>query len=120
MDEKLINKKILESFLQNISYTTDVSYQRRVWVKGEGPECHSFDDLVCDFFDLGEPIFEDHKSFGISEIQFKILMKFKDDFDDFCDKYDQPEDFIETDDWKEIREKAKEVLKAFNYKYPNI
>lgn len=120
MEEKLINKKILKSFLETVSYIADISYQHRVWIKGEGPECQSFDDLVCDFFDLGEPIFEDHKSFGIFEVQFKILMNFKDDFDLFCDKYDQPVDFIDSSDWKMIVNMAQDVLNAFNYNKSDV
>ena len=51
----------------------------------------------------------------MSANQHAILKKFRDEFDRFCDENDYPEEFIESPEWAEIIELAKEVLKAFNY-----
>jgi len=112
-------EQILISVLENIEGISDKEYQRRVWIRGEGPECYDFDEAVCDFFDDGDPVIENYKDFGITESQYYILKKFRDEFEAFCDrpelKYYHPLLFIDTPEWEEITEMAKEVLKAFNY-----
>lgn len=108
-------KYTLNEFLRHLSHMQDKKYQRRIWIKNEGPECQAFDDAVCDFFDIGDPILDDYKSFGVTEIQYKLLKTFRNEFKAFSDENDFPEDFIDTPEWERITEMAKEVLKAFNY-----
>lgn len=112
-------KYILNEFLVNISGISDVEYQKRVWIRGEGPECDDFTETVCHFFDDGNPIIENYKDYGIIDSQYQLLVKFRDEFDAFCNgpalKYYLPQDFIDTPEWGKIMEMAKEVLKAFNY-----
>jgi len=43
-------KNIIRNFLKNISHISDKNYQKRIWIKGEGLECDSFDDACCRFF----------------------------------------------------------------------
>jgi hypothetical protein len=113
----MINRKqILEGFLDNLYRISDKEYQKRIWIEGRGPECHNFDEAVCDFFGDGDPILENYKDFGISEDQYQILKKFRDEFEIFSDNHDLPQVFLNTPEWARIMEMAKEVLKAFNYK----
>ena len=113
-------KQILEEFLKNLHRISNKEYQRRIWIEGRGPECHDFDEAVCDFFGDGDPIIENYKDFGITESQYHLLIKFRDEFNDFCRgpalEYYLPQLFIDTPEWEKIMEMAKEVLKAFNFK----
>jgi hypothetical protein len=108
-------KSILMSFLDNIHRISDKAYNKRVWIDGAGPECHDFDEAVNDFFWDGPLILESHKDFGITDSQYKILAKFRDEFRKFSDDNDFPEEFIDTPEWAKIMELAKDVLRAFNY-----
>ena len=105
----------LKEYLRNISNLQDKEYQSRIWIRGEGPECQAFDDAVCDFFDIGDPILEDYRDFGITEDQFKVLKKLREEFRIFADENDFPEEFISSLKWSEIMNLARNVLNAFNY-----
>ncbi|MCH9621388.1 MAG: hypothetical protein S4CHLAM20_08080 [Chlamydiia bacterium] len=108
---------VLESFLETVEGISDKTYQERVWVRGEGPEIDCYYETVNFFFDLGEGLFKNHKVYGISDDQYELLIKFRNKFDEFYrtqDYYDQ-EDLVNSDEWQQIIEMAKEVLKAFNY-----
>ena len=106
---------MLGNFLQTVKWISDKEYQKRVWIRCEGPECQAFDDAVCDFFDIGDPILENYKDFGITENQYKLLKKIRDHFKLFSDENNFPEIFIDTPEWAKIMEMAKDVLKAFNH-----
>ena len=113
-------KYILSEFLRNISHISDKEYQKRVWIRGEGPECDDFDETVCHFFDDGDPILKNYKDYGINDSQYHLLVKFRNEFEVFSDDYDWPQNFIETPEWGKIMEMAKKVLEAFHYqKSPN-
>ncbi|MBS0584866.1 MAG: hypothetical protein JSR76_01025 [Verrucomicrobia bacterium] len=113
-------KDILNFVLDNVYWISDKAYQERVWIKGIGPECNSFDDVVCDFFGDGDPLLENYKDFEITNTQYELLKKFREEFDSFCInrglEHYLPQFFIDTPEWTKITEMAKEVLKAFNYK----
>ncbi len=119
MHIKKIRKQILDSFLENLAGISDKEYQKRVWIEGKGPECDDFDETVCDFFDLGEPIFDNYKGYGITDSQYLLLIKFRKELDAFLSGPNQihylPREFIDIPEWKKIMEMAKEVLKAFHY-----
>jgi|JI9StandDraft_2_1071091.scaffolds.fasta_scaffold594916_1 hypothetical protein len=118
--DKETRKDILNFVLDNIYWISDKAYQERVWIKGIGPECNSFDDVVCDFFGDGDPLLENYKDYPLTDAQYRILMAFHQEFNAFCRgprfEYYLPELFIDTPEWTKITERAKEVLKAFNYK----
>lgn len=107
----------LNEFLRHVSHITDLAYQRRIWIRNEGPECQAFDDAVCDFFDIGDPILSNYKKFGITEIQYNSLIRLRQQFKDFTDTHDCPEDFIDTPEWAQIMKLAKDVLVVFNVHY---
>ncbi len=46
----IVRKRILKNFLDNLCCISDREYQVRVWIEGRGPECHNFDEAVCECF----------------------------------------------------------------------
>ena len=114
-------KQILDSFIENIACMSDKECQKRVWVRSEGPECDDIDDSICDFFDEGY-VLEKYKDFGITESQYKLLMKLHGKLREFADKYGvyssekSTEKLIELPQWKEIRDISKNIIQAFNFK----
>jgi hypothetical protein len=109
-------KQILMSVLATIENISNKEYQKRVWVLGEGPEVDDFDETCCNFFGDGDPLLENYIDFGLTETQYLLLRKFRNKLRTFSDKYFRPSEFIDTPEWNEITEMAKEVLKAFDYK----
>lgn len=109
MDE-INRKQIIDSFIRVLNHISDKSYQRRAWIKGEAAD---FDEAVCVFFSIVDPVLEDRASFKLTPEQFAVLKKFRDNFESFSDENDHPEEFIDTPEWAKITEGAKEVLKAF-------
>ena len=111
-------KYILNEFLRSISHISDKEYQKRVWIRGEGPEVDDFDETICSFFDDGDPILERYKEYGITESQYQLLIKFRNVFEKFIDgpRPYLPQDFIDTLEWARIMEMANEVLVAFDCK----
>ena len=105
-------KQILETFIKMIEHFTDKQYQKRAWIKGEAAD---FDEAVCLFFESGDPILENYKSFGITELQHKLLMKLRNEFEVFSNENNFPQKFIDTPEWEKIIEMAEIVLRAFNY-----
>ncbi len=103
----------MEAFLSILDNFSDKEYQKRIWVRREGPECQAFDDAVCDFFDIGDPILEEYKDFGLTENQYTLLKKYRDEVEKFSDENDFPEEFIDTPEWARIMDMGKDVLKAF-------
>jgi hypothetical protein len=89
--------QVLKEFLNNLYRISNKEYQERIWIRGTGPECHDFDEAVNDFFGDGNPILERYQVYGLSEIQYRLLKKFRDKFRIFSDNM------------------AKEVLAVFNY-----
>lgn len=111
-----INRKaVVEGFLDNLYRISNKEYQIRIWIEGAGPECHDFDEAVNDFFGDGDPILENYQDYGLSQNQYRLLKRFRDEFRVFADKNDFPVLFINTPEWKIIVDMAKDVLKAFNY-----
>ncbi|MFZ4673933.1 MAG: hypothetical protein ACOYL1_06295 [Chlamydiia bacterium] len=112
-------KNILNMILLEVFTVSDRGYQARVWIRGEGPECDSYDDTVCNFFQSIDSVLKDYRNFYISDSQYKILSDFKNVFEEFCDgpgvDYYLPENFINSSEWLHVVNLAKVVLKEFNY-----
>lgn len=108
-------KQIMETFLRIIHHISDKEYQKRVWIKGEGPEVDDFDETVCHFSQEGDGILEKYKDFGLSEDQYKLLRKFHGEFKTFADENYLESEFIDTPEWERITQMAKDVLEAFKY-----
>lgn len=106
----------MKTFIRIMDHISDKEYQKRVWIRGEGPEVDDFDETVCHFSQEGDGIIEKYTDFGLTEHQCQILKKFREQFKAFSNENDFPEEFIDTPEWSRITEMAKEVLKAFNYR----
>jgi hypothetical protein len=114
------NKRdIIEAFIETFTRFSDKDYQRRIWVKGEGPECDDFTETICQLYDIGYPILEDYKNFGITNSQYQLLKQFLNELDVFrygpIRRNHLPQEFIESPEWETITKLAQEVLIAFNY-----
>lgn len=109
--DNIDRKQIMITFIRMIGHISDKEYQKRAWIKGEEAD---FDEAVCLFFGEGDSILENYKDFGITENQYELLKKLRDEFRTFADKNDFPEEFIDTPEWARIMNFAKDVLKAFN------
>lgn len=110
--DNIDRKQIMETFIRMIDHISNKEYQKRAWIKGEEAD---FDEAVCLFFGEGDPILENYKDFGITEDQYVLLKNLRDKFRIFADKNDFPEEFIDTPEWAQIMNLAKEVLKTLNY-----
>lgn len=110
-------KSILRELLMVLTRFSDKEYQKRVWIRAEGPECDDFDEAANQFFDVADPILEEYKDFQIMENQQNLLMEFRHKLDLFNrgERPYSPEEFIDTREWGEIVEIAKNVLRAFEY-----
>jgi len=113
MTGKKVRKRILQHLLLALKCLADKDFQKRVWIRGEGPEVDSFDESVNIFFDLMDCIHSSQHQYRFSEAQLDAITDFSDEFGEFSDNHDDPEEFIDTPEWDDITKKAKEVLRAF-------
>lgn len=109
-------KQILISVLETVECISNKEYQKRVWIRGEGPEVDDFDETCCFFFGDADPLLENYKDFDLTESQYLILKKFRDQFRIFSDENNHPHEFIESPEWGKIIKIAKQVLQEFDYK----
>jgi hypothetical protein len=109
-------KQIIETFFRIVEHISDKEYQKRVWIRGEGPEVDDFDETICHFSQEGDGIIEHYKDFGLTEHQYGVLKRFRDRFRAFADENDFPQEFVDSPEWQKIVDMAKGVLKAFNKK----
>jgi hypothetical protein len=117
---KMDRKKILNDYLETISGIADQEYQERVWIRGEGPECDDYTESICHFFDDGDPIISDYKSYSIRENQLNLLIKLREAVYYFNSviRFELGFYFIYSPEWTKITLMAKEVLHAFGYHKP--
>ena len=111
-------KQIIISFLETVEGLSNKEYQKRVWIRGEGPECDDFTETTCHFFAEGDGILEKYKNFGINKKQYYSLIKLRDQFDKFLNESSPDylsQEFIDSPAWEKIVTLAKDALKAFNY-----
>lgn len=108
-------RDILNFVLERVANIANKEYQKRIWIRGEGPEVDDFDETACHFLHEGGGVLEEYKEFGITESQYYLLKSLRDEFQAFSNKNNWPQDFIDTPEWGKIMNLAKEVLKAFHY-----
>jgi hypothetical protein len=106
---------VIGGLLEDIADISDKEYQQRVWVRGEGPECDDFTEIVCRFFHKADIFIQDPFVFNLSDIQVEVLKNFIKEFEQFSDANDLPQLFIDTPEWTRITLMAKEVLQVFGY-----
>src|SRR3990167_9078854 len=109
-------QQILKSFLDTIHEISDPSFQERVWVKGIGPECSSFEEAICNYFDYNENIIRDYKLFGLSDIQRQTIKEFNQKLQNFCDSVpeivNEKTEILQNPKWHEIQKSADTLQKA--------
>lgn len=105
-------RDILNCVMEEVALISNKECQEKRWIQGEGPD---FDETVCIFLHEGDGVLEKYKDFGITEGQYRILKKFRDEFEKFSDANDLPQQFINTPEWTKITLIAKQVLEAFHY-----
>ncbi len=110
---KEAKKQILISLLETIGWIASKEYQRRAWIRGEGPNGTDFDETCNFFFDDADGIIDKYQEFELTESQYEILKDFRDQFNVFKKNNYWPPEFIETPEWDRIVELANNVLKAF-------
>lgn len=103
---------IIKGYINIVTRISDVEYQKRVWIRGEGPECDDFDETTCQFFDVSDPMLQDTKNFKFP--QLALLKEFSDNYRKFSEENYWPPEFINTVEWKKIIRMAKGVLQYFN------
>jgi hypothetical protein len=111
---------VLNGYLKTIWSVTNKEYQRRVWIQGDGPEVDDYDETICRIFDDGIPILDKKDAFSLSRYQCKVIKKFHKKIMSFFDKpgieYYDPKLVIDNTEWTKVMDKAKDVLKAFEFK----
>jgi len=113
---KINRNQLLNGLLDDIADVSDKEYQRRIWIRSEGPECDDFTEIICRYSSSADIIFENYKTYGISEIQLQVLKQFHEAFKKFWANNDLPQLFIDTPEWTKITLMAKKVLEVFNYR----
>ena len=110
-----IKKTVLSNILDEIGCISDKEYQRRTWIKGEGPD---FDEACCRLFDDNQfdYVLDKYQDYKITDRQYQVSKIFRDGFRTFSDENHWPPEFIDTPEWGKIMMMAKDVLKAFDYK----
>ena len=116
----IIRKKILRMLLDTVYTVSSKEYQERVWIKALGPQCDSYDETVCSFFDAAADVIKNYKEFKLTEYERDVLEEFWTVFDKF--HYSDintclEQDFIYTPQWEYVMKKAQAVIKAFKHKY---
>jgi hypothetical protein len=106
-------KEVLIDYLKIVSFFSDKQLQIRRWMYGEGPD---FSETTCYFFDLGNYVLDDYRSFGMNDKQYRILTNFRDELRTYDDNHNFmiAQQFIDSPEWATIMKKAKETLCAFH------
>lgn len=115
MDQKAF---LLRHLYEVIKEIADAEYQESVWVKGLGPECGSFTEAMCGFFDDAQAgyILGRLKEFSLSPQQSKDLEKLFFALSAYSNNTPDliPDaDVIKDPKWLEIQDIAKNTLTAF-------
>ena len=106
-------KTRMDELLFEIKGISDKEYQRRVWIRGEGPEVDDFDEAVIRYSHAADMFFKEYKECDVSDMQFNLIMQFHTQFKKFWQDNDLPQMFIDTPQWTKITNLAKNVLKSF-------
>jgi len=103
----------IEEFLEELS---DEEFQRRVWVRGEGPEVSSHTEFMCGLFDdysFDSFLDESWSEFGFSQNLHDQLQKIRTQLNQYLEQHPLLEDAAIVDDpsWREISQMGAIALK---------
>lgn len=108
-----IKKNYKELLIDVIKAISDIEFQERIWVRGEGPEVSSFDEEMNFFFDTLEIIdFSKKQEYGFSEEQVNSIYLIRDALDNYCDTLPlvtNDRKIFKDPMWKKIVQLASEV-----------
>ncbi len=102
----------MHRFVEDLAYMADRDYQIRVWAKGEGPECDSFDETMNEFDYNMQIIQLEYKKYGLNDEDLNFLQNLEkkiDDFSEIAAQFDRDAEFINDPKWLEIVEISKEA-----------
>ncbi len=109
----------IRNILDVLEIFASEEFQTRVWVVGDGPECSSYVEAVCQFFDDYQCdllINKEWKRIGLTEVQRNALEKFRQVIDNFNKHMpENPDDayVLSQADWPNIRILAQSALDTF-------
>ena len=115
-----VKKTVMSNLLDIIADISNKDYQTKSWIYGMGPNFNDFTEIVCQFFDFGEPVLSNYKAYNVTEHQYVLLKNFYKKFDEFTGNNHWPPEFIDSPEWAEIIDEAKKVLETFHYKKNSI
>ena len=111
----------IEEFLEEIS---DVEFQERVWVRGEGPEVSSYSDLMCGLFDdfsFDAFLDESWGQFDLSETLHEELLRIRSQLNQFDPGNPMNSEKIVNDPmWGQIRRDCLIILNHFRAERASI
>jgi hypothetical protein len=110
----------LKKLISVVKDISDKEYQERVWLRGEGPEVDSWEEMICRFFDDydGDNFVDNHMApAGLSENQQQSLRSFRDELDAYSERIKDDyslQTILNDPDWQRIRDvTAKQTLQCF-------
>jgi hypothetical protein len=110
----------LKNLISVVKVIADQEYQERVWLRGEGPQVDSWDEMICRFFDDydGDNFVDNHMATaGLSECQQQSLRALRDALNAYSDRIGDEyslQAILNDPAWQDIRDGiAKETLHCF-------
>lgn len=91
-------------------------FQNRVWLRGEGPECSSYVEAMCNFFDdfdANRLIDVEWRQLGLTESQRGKLALFRDvikEFDKDISDLPYPKEVMDNPKLRDVRQAALDAL----------
>jgi hypothetical protein len=104
--------------IDTLSELSSREYKERVWLKGQGNEVSSFEESVCNFYDLAidaAPPKVAREEIGIDENLWKKILSLKSKLDEFLlmtRETPSPREILENVNWEIVRSDASDLLKA--------
>jgi hypothetical protein len=110
----------LKNLISVVKVIADQEYQERVWLRGEGPQVDSWDEMICRFFDDydGDNFVDNHMATaGLSERQQQSLRALRDALNAYSERIGDNcplQTILNDPDWQSIRDlTAKQTLQCF-------
>lgn len=112
------DRNSLCGLISAIQIAGDIEYQRRIWIRDEGPDRSTFREIVAQIFDdyrIDEMAGDLGSSLGLSEAQRDLLRDFDRSLDRYVDArhmYDD-ERIVEDPEWHLVAAAARDVVSHF-------
>jgi hypothetical protein len=110
-------KKMLSNIYGVLKNLSDKEYQERVWLRGEGPEVSSYEELINTLFDdfYFDELLEDNNPYNISQALFDKLINLRLKLNNYNDKDSDGNikeviQILNDSEWIKIQKLSSEVL----------